>query len=113
MSGRRSKFRNSLFVEDGGITGLSLSGLKRMINRITPLGDRLVVELTGHFKAVCSMPTGLNEFPASMMVTSLPTAIAQIDFPEFLRLMRRLLDADFAQIKEKANSVVNASTVAE
>eukprot|EP00929_Paragymnodinium_shiwhaense_P044970 TRINITY_DN23035_c0_g1_i1.p1 TRINITY_DN23035_c0_g1~~TRINITY_DN23035_c0_g1_i1.p1 ORF type:complete len:1110 (-),score=384.64 TRINITY_DN23035_c0_g1_i1:158-3487(-) len=61
---------------------LSLQDVKRMLVRIIPLGDALAKELAQHFDVVVHHGD-------------------QADFSSFLILMRRLVDANFAQIKDR------------
>jgi len=74
-----------LFLEIGQqATKLSLGETKKMISTICPLGDKNTAEFTALFRKVAGH---------------------HADFPDFLRLMRSLLDMDFAQIKERASLV--------
>jgi Ca2+-binding EF-hand superfamily protein len=81
-------FRDLFIAHSDETSHLSLSEVKKMIISITRLGDRLIVELADHFRAVVTTdPEGIE--------------LGQADFAEFLHLMQRLMEYDFAQIKEK------------
>ncbi|CAJ1387692.1 unnamed protein product [Effrenium voratum] len=73
----RELFLNSL--EDS--PDLSFDDFRQMIHGITPLGDVLTAQLREIFLAQCKK---------------------EADFPDFLLLMKRLLDSDFANIKERS-----------
>jgi len=76
----RELFLNSL----GDSHDLAFEEFREMIHRITPLGDALTAELEEIFCEVC------NKQP-------------EADFPDFLLLLKRLLDCNFARIKEKTS----------
>jgi len=82
-------FRELFLASDDGSGELTLQEVTRMINMITPLGDKYKAELQGIFHSV----TGKQ-----MRVEG---SRDQADFPEFLWLMRILLDQNFANIQEK------------
>jgi len=78
--------------DDESWFGMTFQDVKDLINSIVPLGDRSAGELAGHFGAVEAGRAGFEAVPAKSGV---------LDFPEFLVLMRRLLDVNFGRIQEK------------
>ncbi|CAE7554115.1 CAM53 [Symbiodinium natans] len=63
---------------------LGFEEFRAMIHGITPLGDVLTSQLEEIFAEVCKKQT-------------------EADFPDFLLLLRKLLDCNFAMIKDKTN----------
>jgi len=94
-----------LFINYAASTGegdesrseLTLPEVKRIIANICPLGTKRIIQLSDIFK---EMATEEDE-----------DGKRSLHFPEFLLLMRRLLDVNFAGIREQSEKVV--SKVAE
>jgi Ca2+-binding EF-hand superfamily protein len=92
----KSKFSNSevksfreifISIDEEATDAVTFEQVKELISRITPLGDKLTSRLRGMWSA--KAPQGVQGVMGS------------IDFPEFLLLMRQLLDANFAGIQDK------------
>ncbi|CAE7270518.1 Shprh [Symbiodinium pilosum] len=77
----RELFLNSLGADS---QDLGFEEFRAMIHGITPLGDALTTELEEIFAEVCKKQT-------------------EADFPDFLLLLRKLLDCNFASIKDKTS----------
>lgn len=84
-----AEFRELFLAADDGTGELSLQEITRMICMIVPLGDQLKSELTDMFRQV----TGRQ-----MHVEG---SRNEADFPEFLWLMKKLLQKNFANINER------------
>jgi Ca2+-binding EF-hand superfamily protein len=82
-------FRELFIDAANDSSSLSLSAVRKMISLITPLGDQRTEELYRHVRDV-----------VSAKLQKLGNESIQLDFPEFLRLMRKLLDLNFARIKD-------------
>jgi len=81
-----SDFRQLFLEGDSGTGDFSLEEAKKMINKITPLGDKYSKELTKIFREVCGEDAeGYRDL---------------VDFPDFLLLMKRLLEVNFARIRD-------------
>jgi len=91
-------FRELFLVSDDGSGELSLSEVKRMIHMICPLGDKYIETLTKEFRKI----TGQQQRVEGNR--------DQADFPEFLWLMKRLLDVNFANLKEKTATPQHGSS---
>lgn len=89
-------FRSLFLAADTKSTfDLSFAQVKAMIHRIVPIRDDRVTEFGQIFRNVASKPCWPeNEGPVDLSLCS-------VTFPQFLRLMRQLLDVDFAQIRSK------------
>jgi Ca2+-binding EF-hand superfamily protein len=79
--------------DDESWFGMTFKDVKILINRIVPLGDKSTSELAGHFGEV---EVGRASFDA------VPAQGGVLDFPDFLVLMRRLLDVNFGRMQERA-----------
>jgi len=86
------EFREHFLTASGGVPDLTIGCLLNLLRRIMPLGDRNMAELNKHIRDV---------------VQSDGRAVEQVDFPEFLLLMHRLLEANFAGIKTGVNTAKN------
>jgi len=84
-----AEFRELFLVADDGSGELSLKEVTNMINMITPLGDILREEMTKLFHEVTGKQCGVEGLRD------------QADFPEFLWFMSKLLENNFANIKDK------------
>eukprot|EP00930_Biecheleria_cincta_P038673 TRINITY_DN26560_c0_g1_i1.p1 TRINITY_DN26560_c0_g1~~TRINITY_DN26560_c0_g1_i1.p1 ORF type:complete len:1192 (-),score=217.37 TRINITY_DN26560_c0_g1_i1:69-3644(-) len=85
-----AEFRELFLASDTSCSGeLNFKEVWEMVNTVTPLGDVLSSQLKVMF----------NE--ATMRTSIKGDQNQQADFPELLRLMKRLLDINFAGIKEK------------
>lgn len=91
-----TEFRELFMATDEGRGELSFEDLRRMIHMITPLGDQLVAELFSRFQEATGRQIGVEGDRS------------QADFPEFLWLMRKLLDTNFANIKEKTSGCAHS-----
>merc|ERR1712080_765176 len=75
-----------LFLASGDGNSLSFQDLRKMLCTICPLGDKNATELNGHLRKITQRRNkagGVED-------------ISDMDFPEFLWLMHRLLDTNFA-----------------
>merc|ERR1712167_67953 len=72
-----------IYVDDNSNDSLSFEQVKEMVSRVIPLGDKL----TGRLKTMWSRKASED------------SDTDRIDFPEFLMLMKRLLDVNFGGIK--------------
>lgn len=78
-----------LFLADAEDAALSGHALRSMLRTVFPLGDRHLTELGMAIEDVTGAPCPRShDFP-------------KLDFPEFLLLMRKLLDIDFAQMSRR------------
>eukprot|EP00930_Biecheleria_cincta_P036595 TRINITY_DN25084_c0_g1_i1.p1 TRINITY_DN25084_c0_g1~~TRINITY_DN25084_c0_g1_i1.p1 ORF type:complete len:1009 (-),score=230.53 TRINITY_DN25084_c0_g1_i1:2-3028(-) len=88
-------FRELFLEADTAASGqLSFEEFRKMLALITPLGDALTTELHRIFLEVAHkrpVPAGYKRN-------------VEVDFPEFLGLMKVLLDANFANIKNAGSS---------
>jgi len=82
-------FRELFLRGDDGSGELSLAEVKSMINKVTPLGDKYLAELTHIFRQYAGQGRAVEGEPD------------MADFPEFLFIMRRVLEVNFARIKER------------
>jgi len=84
----------SLFMEhdQNNQGGIKLAGAKSMIHAITPLGDVLAAQFAEIFKSITA---------ANRTGRPIERSADEMDFPEFLMLMRKLLDMDFGRLKSK------------
>merc|ERR1712117_277117 len=78
---------------------LSFGEVRRMIHNIIPLGDKYVKELRGIFNEITTHDAG-SSTPSTPRSLRSPNTM---DFPEFLWLMMRLLDSNFARIRDKTS----------
>jgi len=93
----RLLFMSSEYSSQGG---LRIAGARSMIHAITPLGDVLAAQFIEIFHSITT---------PNRNGRSNDRGIDEVDFPEFLQLMWKLLDMDFAKIKSKsAKSAVAA-----
>lgn len=92
-----AEFRDLFLASCGGDDGVSFNEVKYMMNLITPLGDLLLFDLEQHFRNAI----GFHK-------TTLDEDLQQADFPEFLKLMKILLDCNFAKIKEATSRSVTS-----
>lgn len=74
---------------------LSFADLARMLGRVCPMGDRNRAHLSIVFESIVGNKSG------------------GADFPEFLRLMRRLLDEKFANLEEYTRGAAGTTDAAE
>jgi len=82
------EFRELFLASDLDANGeITIDEAKKMIRTVCPLGDALAAKFTAIFHTATSK--------------SVKEGRDQADFPEFLRLMRKLLDEDFANIKSR------------
>jgi len=87
--GEVADFRELFLAADSeGYSELSLSDISSMLGTILPLGDKHMLELKAIFEEICAMQGGCEG------------SRDLADFPEFLIFMKRLLDENFARIKE-------------
>merc|ERR1711933_415528 len=98
------EFRD-LFLSTGqGAKELTFRDVQGLLRNICPLGDKNIAELSSHFAGVKSINHGKTN--------SLTRAYDEdggrkvnmstvVDFPEFLWLMQRLLDTNFAGIRQQ------------
>merc|ERR1712113_126807 len=87
-----------LFLTNCDASGqLSLQAVMNMIDMISPLGEKYISEFRSFFHAIKSRHMHWNG------------CWDHIDFPEFLLLMHKLLDNNFACIKDKTSSVAKTS----
>jgi len=75
---------------------LTLSDVMRLMETICPLGDRNIAELTSAFHVARKRPAK-------------QTGMDTMNFPDFLRFMRHLLDINFGHIKERLEAAANAA----
>jgi len=68
----------------------------RLMETICPLGDRNIAELTSAFHVARKRPAK-------------QTGMDTMNFPDFLRFMRHLLDINFGHIKERLEAAANAA----
>lgn len=80
------EFRELFLQRDCGSGALTFGQVREMIDSIAPLGDKYVEDLWNMFQEA----TGKQQ-----------TEKEEVDFPEFLLLIRKLLDTNFANIKAK------------
>ncbi|CAE7503199.1 unnamed protein product [Symbiodinium natans] len=78
---------------------LSFDQFRNMIHDITPLGDALTADLKDIFAKFTRRISGEVRSKRSF---------EDADFPEFLLMMKHLLDINFANIKEKTHKPVKA-----
>jgi len=78
-----------LACDEAGVHELMLSDIKKMLANICVIGDKQLAELAGHFREV-SKRWGKSEDHRD-----------RIDFPEFLLLMKKLIEVNFANIKSQ------------
>jgi len=93
------EFRELFLSSGNGNNLLSAEELREMLCLICPLGDKNTNELNGH---LCSVVT--RDMKGSE-AKSPPADVAPsfIDFPDFICLMNRLLQVNFAGIKERVS----------
>jgi len=72
---------------------LSLTEVKHMIQNVCPLGDRNEIDLVTMYKEVRNAQAAKQ--------TKFDGNQDNVDFPEFLLLMKKLLDCNFANIQER------------
>jgi len=82
------EFREHFLQASEGFPVLPIGSLLNLLREIMPLGDRNMAELHKHLGHV-SQSDG--------------RAVEEVDFPEFLLLMNRLVEANFAGIKSGVN----------
>jgi len=82
-----TEFRDLFLVGDRN--EMNFQEFRNMIHQVTPLGDALTLELDGIFREVVCKNKRAEKNEA--------------DFPEFLLLWKKLLDMNFAGIKEKTS----------
>lgn len=75
--------------EGGETESLSFPHVQKMLGALFPLGEKNIGELTAIVRGIVGRDGGLFGEP-----------VPAVDFPDFLRLMRRLLDVNFAQLQE-------------
>eukprot|EP00927_Polykrikos_kofoidii_P076923 TRINITY_DN73939_c0_g1_i1.p1 TRINITY_DN73939_c0_g1~~TRINITY_DN73939_c0_g1_i1.p1 ORF type:complete len:1041 (-),score=166.53 TRINITY_DN73939_c0_g1_i1:149-3271(-) len=85
-------YRELFLAIDHGSGFLTFDDVKGMLNTISPLGDKLAGELEEHFCAAIAEQRTLED----------QIDCEELDFPEFLWLMKKLLDMNFASLKEKS-----------
>merc|ERR1712187_555321 len=84
-------FRSLFFAADtNGTFELSGEQVKAMIHRIVPIRDQREIEFGEIFRNMATKPPGADA------ECVLQLRLYTIQFPQFLRLMRHLLDIDFA-----------------
>jgi len=81
------EFRELFLAGDDGGGYLSFPKLVQMLGTIVPMGDKNVTDLTVMVRGLTRRHQDSSGAPPS------------VDFPEFLQLMKQLLDVDFAGIK--------------
>jgi len=87
-----------LFLSAGNCCStLDFKELCDMLRAICPLGDKNVRELRAHWQDV----TGRQMEPLGVGQDSINVHGAELDFPEYLRLMHRLMEVDFASLKAR------------
>mmetsp|Transcript_82627 Transcript_82627/g.183496 ORF Transcript_82627/g.183496 Transcript_82627/m.183496 type:complete len:1087 (+) Transcript_82627:87-3347(+) len=87
-----AEFRD-LFLHSGKADHLAIRDLRAMIKSICPLGDKNMAELNEHIKYVAGA-----SLPADAIHGS--AEVSDLDFPDFLLLMKRLMDTNFAGINK-------------
>jgi len=92
------EFRELFLASDDGSGELSLNEATRMIGMICPLGDIFEKQFIEAFREVTARQTRAGVFATEGHRD-------QADFPEFLWLMKKLLDMNFAHIREKTGAV--------
>jgi len=85
-------FRELFLACDDGTGELTLQNVTKMVNQITPLGDKYKAELATMFRSVTGRQLRVEGQKD------------EADFPEFLWLMKQLLERNFANIQEKTRS---------
>jgi len=75
--------------EGGETESLSFPHVQKMLGALFPLGEKNIGELTAIVRGIVGRDGGFFGEP-----------VPAVDFPDFLRLMRRLLDVNFAQLQE-------------
>jgi Ca2+-binding EF-hand superfamily protein len=87
------EFREIFLTCDVSEVGeVSVSNVRNLIKNICPMGDQNSRQMTEMFRAVTSTQRADG-----------PRDVA--DFPEFLQFMRKILDVNFAGIREKTGSM--------
>jgi len=86
------EFRDLFLESDEGFGVVSFEACRAMIHAITPLGDNLTHQLQGIFRGLTRQKVQHGRGSAD-----------EVDFPEFLQLMKQLLDTNFAKLKEKTS----------
>jgi len=100
MPAEVAEFRELFLLSNGTLENqLTLDEVKTMIAQICPLGDQNNKDLTNMFHLI----TRKHHMKNAQAETK-DTA----DFPEFLYLMQRLLDSNFAFIRERTQVVVSS-----
>eukprot|EP00441_Pelagodinium_beii_P043394 CAMPEP_0197627016 /NCGR_PEP_ID=MMETSP1338-20131121/5749_1 /TAXON_ID=43686 ORGANISM="Pelagodinium beii, Strain RCC1491" /NCGR_SAMPLE_ID=MMETSP1338 /ASSEMBLY_ACC=CAM_ASM_000754 /LENGTH=1038 /DNA_ID=CAMNT_0043197627 /DNA_START=1 /DNA_END=3117 /DNA_ORIENTATION=- len=89
-----AEFRELFLAADDSSGELSFQEFKTMVDGITPLGDALTQELEKIFYEVTDRSLGVDG------------NADEADFPEFLWLMKELLQRNFAGIKEKTSKFI-------
>jgi len=89
-------FRELFLACGRGRGELTLQDVTKMINQITPLGDKYKAQLAQIFRSVTKRQMRVEGDKD------------EADFPEFLWLMRKLLDQNFANIQEKTKAAAGA-----
>eukprot|EP00930_Biecheleria_cincta_P069678 TRINITY_DN57389_c0_g1_i1.p1 TRINITY_DN57389_c0_g1~~TRINITY_DN57389_c0_g1_i1.p1 ORF type:complete len:1135 (-),score=281.36 TRINITY_DN57389_c0_g1_i1:70-3474(-) len=87
------EFRDLFLDTDDGIGLITFEDFRGMIHMITPMGDNLSTELQKMFL----------EF-TKKKIDPRHDAQPQADFPEFLLLMKHLMDVNFANLSEKTKA---------
>eukprot|EP00927_Polykrikos_kofoidii_P084914 TRINITY_DN9096_c0_g1_i2.p1 TRINITY_DN9096_c0_g1~~TRINITY_DN9096_c0_g1_i2.p1 ORF type:complete len:1192 (-),score=161.11 TRINITY_DN9096_c0_g1_i2:16-3591(-) len=87
---------------------LTLDEFKDMIATVCPLGDKNATDLTAMFYTKAS--GGLKTRSSKRVFVTEQEPRDMIDFPEFLLLMKKLLDSNFAQIKERTQAPLAAAS---
>eukprot|EP00927_Polykrikos_kofoidii_P077451 TRINITY_DN74392_c0_g1_i1.p1 TRINITY_DN74392_c0_g1~~TRINITY_DN74392_c0_g1_i1.p1 ORF type:complete len:1199 (+),score=174.98 TRINITY_DN74392_c0_g1_i1:32-3628(+) len=107
-------FRELFLSRDVAHKGyLTLHAVKDMVASVCPLGHKNATDLTTIFHDITvrkqARPKGskVHRKEAHLMETK-DEHPNTADFPEFLLIMKKLLDSNFAQIKERTQAVVNA-----
>jgi len=80
-----------IFLDEDGRDCLSFDQVKEMIAGVAPLGDKLIGRLR-------------TMWPGKASDDSQRGDLGTIDFPEFLNLMKQLLDVNFGGIKDKTQA---------
>lgn len=80
--------------DSNGDNQMHLPEVKNMLQNVCPLGDKNAAELAAMFRQV-------RDEVDQQQGTKLEGSSDAVDFPEFMLLMRKLLDANFANIQER------------
>merc|ERR1712216_20417 len=87
--GEVNEFRELFLSCETSSGKLSLHEIRQMLEMICPMGDRNSAELTAIFHSITTRTSEDHRNEA--------------DFPEFLWIMRKLLDMNFANIRERTS----------